>query len=109
MIVSYLTVFGSHHKDIATVALNGEVARHADDFKESDVVTIEEEAVGGLNFAKHGDVMIYGVDGDDGVVKQACAQFFLNRCGKLGTCLALCLDLPNAWEVDHAVGFYRVI
>ena len=95
--------FLTEHANHVAATIDGEVSRHADGFKDGEVVAFDFNATGFGDFTQDVDVLIVGSHGDHGIVDEAVAEDFLNLGGSLCAGESADLHASHAEEVDVSV------
>ena len=91
------------------LAVDGEVARHADGIEQGHLVTVDAVAARAGHLAQHGDAEVHVFHGHHGILDQVFGQkLLLDKGGNLLTVLAGYLNLAQHGEINHSLFIDRI-
>ncbi len=101
--------FLAEHEDLGAVAVDGQVAGHAQHVKDGGLVAVEQVASRRFHLAQHGHAEVGELYRDDGVLDEVPRdELLLYVCGDLLTRHARHKQAAEYGEVDVAVGSHGV-
>ena len=100
-----LAVFFADHKDGVPLAVDGEVARHAEGFEQGDLVFGDHVLARTVHLAQDGVVEVHELDGHYGIVDEVLVhQPLLDEGGNLALGHAGHVETAQDGKVDVAFG-----